>query len=113
MAIMNMAWNSRWAYGGDNGTSASMQINFAPTMAVAQVSLSNADGDGLCGGGINQYRTRTTPGGADSDHNFSWNTNSALPSLAFDHLMTSVTAEIVVGGDGQSGVMTLVVWLWS
>jgi hypothetical protein len=36
-----------------------------------------------------------------------------LPSLAFDHLMTSVTAELVVGGDGQSGVMTLVVWLWS
>ena len=50
MAINNMAWNSGWAYGGDNGTSVSMQVNFAPQMAVAQASLSGAEGGGLCMG---------------------------------------------------------------
>jgi hypothetical protein len=89
-----------------------MQINFAPTMAVAQASLSGADGAGLCMGGINQYRARETPAGPDQDHNFDWSSHFGYPPIAFDRLMTSVTATLVVGG-GQQGVMSLMVWLWS
>lgn len=109
MPVQNMSWASRWAY---NGASASMQINFAPQLAVAQASLSGANGEGLCMGGIKQYRTRTMPTGPDQDHNFTWNSNFGYPPTAFAPIMTSVTAELVVGGNGQQGVMTLLVWLW-
>jgi hypothetical protein len=112
MPVQNMAWNSRWAYGGDDGISASMQINFPPQLAVAQASLSGANGDGLCMGGITQFRTRTTPSGPDQDHNFGWDPNFGFPPVAFDPIMTSVSAELAVGGNGQQGVMTLLVWLW-
>jgi hypothetical protein len=112
MAIENMAWNWRWAYGGDPGTSVSMQINFPPQLAVAQASLSGANGDGLCMGGITQYRTRA-PNGQDEDHNFGWDPNFGFPPVAFDPAMSSVSAELAVGGNGQQGVMTLMVWLWT
>lgn len=105
MAVQNMAWNWGWAV--------SLQVNFAPTLAVAQCSLSQADGDGLCAGGITQYRTRTTPSGPDQDHNFGISGGSYwLPPVAFDPLMTSVSAELDVG-ENQQGTMTLMVWLWS
>jgi hypothetical protein len=95
MPVQNMAWNWIGGYGGDDGGSASIQVNFAPAMAVAQCSLSIADGDALVAGGITQYVTRTEPAGPDQDHNFSivgdtyW-----LPPMAYDPLMTSVTAEL-------------------
>lgn len=109
MAIQNMSWASRWAY---NGASTSMQINFGPQQAVAQASLSGANGNGLCMGGIKQFRTRTTPNGPDQDHNFNWDPNFGYPPVVFDRIMTSATAELVVGGGGQQGVMTLLVWRW-
>jgi hypothetical protein len=105
--VNNMAWNWAWA----SSSSASRQVNFAPTMAVAQVSLSGADGEGLCRAGITQYRTRTTPSGADHDHNFGWSTNFGYPPIAYDPIMTSVTADLVMGS-GQSGVMSVMVSLW-
>jgi hypothetical protein len=105
-----MAWNWMWAVGQ---YSQSAQVNFSPTMAVVLCSLSQADGDGLCAGGITQYRTRTQPDGPDQDHNFSksgltyW-----LPPVAYDPLMTGVTAELDVG-ENQQGTMSVMVWLWS
>jgi hypothetical protein len=109
MAVQNMAWNGGWAV----SSSVSFQVNFAPTQAVALCSLSQADGDGLCAGGITQYVTRTQPDGPDQDHDFSISAGSYwLPPLAYDPLMTSVSAELDVG-DNQQGTMTLLVWLWS
>jgi hypothetical protein len=110
MPIQNMAWHwgSAW-----NGATVTLQVNFAPQMAVAKASLSGANGDGLCMGGIRQYRTRTTPAGPDQDHNFQWNPQFGYPPVAYDPLMTSATADLVVGGSGQQGVMTLMVWLWT
>jgi hypothetical protein len=113
MPIQNMAWNWNWVFGGDSGGSASMQVNFGPTLAVAEASLSGANGDGLCMGGITQFRTRTQPDGPDQDHNFGWSSDFGFPPVAFDPIMTSVSAELDVGGNGQQGVMTLMVWLWS
>ncbi|HZZ11570.1 MAG TPA: hypothetical protein VFE79_12845 [Paraburkholderia sp.] len=112
MAINSMAWNWGWAYGGSGGTSASIQVNFAPQMAVAQASLSGADGNGLCMGGVSQYRTRASPDGQDEDHDFGWNSNFGYPPVAYDPIMSSVTAQLTVGGNGQQGVMTVLVWLW-
>ena len=109
MPVQNMAWNWNWAV----NSSASMQVNFAPTMAVAQCTLSQADGDGLCAGGITQYVTRTQPNGQDQFHNFGVSGGTYwLPPLAYDPLMTSVSAELDVG-DSQQGTMTLLVSLWS
>ena len=109
MPVQNMAWQWGWAV----GNSTSLQVNFGPTQAVALCSLSQADGDGLCAGGITQYRSRTTPSGPDQDHNFSvTGTTYWLPPMAFDPLMTSVSAELDTG-QNQQGTMTLMVWLWT
>lgn len=113
MPVQNMAWHWGAVYGGDPGGSVSLQVNFAPTQAVAQTTLSGASGDGLCMGGITQYRTRTQPNAPDQDHNFGWNPLFGYPPVAYDPTMTSVSARLHVGGDGQTGVMTLMVWLWS
>lgn len=104
MPIQNMAWSWNWAY--DDAT-ASMQVNFGAQMAVAQCSLSVADGEGLVAGGVTQVRTTT------GTHNFGISGGSYwLPPMAFDPHMTGVSAELDVGGD-QQGTMTLMVWLWS
>ena len=112
MAVTGMHYNWGWAYGGDNGISWSAQYNFSPGFAVAQTSLSMADGDGLVTCGITQYRKRAVPSGPDQDVNFGWNPNFGFPPSVYDPLMTSVTAELDVGGNGQQGVMTLNVWFF-
>lgn len=105
-----MAWHWNWAV--DNA-SASMQVNFSRQLAVAMCTLSQADGEGLCAGGVTQYRTRAAVNGPDTDHNFGIHGGTYwLPPMAFDPHMTSVSAELDVGGD-QQGTMTLMVWLWT
>jgi hypothetical protein len=112
MAVSGMNYSWGWAYGGDDGTSLSLQINFARSFAVAQVSLSGANADGFCQGGITQYRKRPDAGGPDKDVNFNWDPNGYPPSV-YDPHMTSASASLEVGGDGQGGVMTLSVWYFS
>jgi hypothetical protein len=109
MSVQNMAWNWAWAF----NSSQSLQVNFGPTQAVALCSLSQADGGGLVAGGITQYRTRSQANGPDQDHDFSISGETYwLPPMAYDPIMTSVTAELDTGQD-QQGTMTLMVWLWS
>jgi hypothetical protein len=108
MAVSGMRYHWGWAYESDW----SVQYNFSPSSAVAQCPLSMADGDGLCTGGITQYRTRPHPNGPVHDRKFSWNPNFGFPPSVYDPNMTSVTAELVVG-NGQQGVMTLNVWFFS
>lgn len=112
MSVTGMHYNTGWAYGGDDGYSYSVQYNFAPSNALAQTSLSAAIGDGLCACGIRQYRIRPVPNGPDQDINYGWNYIGAYPPSVYDLHMTSVTAELDVGGNGQSGYMTLNVWFW-
>ena len=113
MAVSGMNYNWGWAYGGDDGYSVSLQYNFARSYAVAQVSLSGASGDGFCSGGITQYRKRPVAGGPDQDVNFNWNPNFGYPATVDDPHMTSASASLEVGGNGQAGVMTLNVWFFS
>lgn len=67
---------------------------------------------GFVWGCITQYRTRQTPDGPDQEHDFGWDSNFGYPPVAYDPIMTSVSAELDVGGNYQQGVMTLLVWLW-
>jgi|SRR3954447_8582708 len=108
MPVQNMAWH----WGAAFSTSVSLQVNFAPTQAVAQCYLSQADGGGLTAGGITQYRSRATPTGPDQDHNFEVSNPAWLPPLAYDPLMTSASARLDEGQD-QQGTLTLLVSLWS
>lgn len=113
MAVTGMHYNSAWAFGGDNGYSYSVQYNFSPTPSVAQTSLSVvAGGGGFCTSGITQYRIRPVPNGPDQDINFGWNYIGAFPPSVNDPNMTSVTAEMQLGGGDQSGYMTLNIWFW-
>jgi hypothetical protein len=109
MPVQGAYYNWTWGIGHDTGGSGSLQINFRPSDALALVSLSMADGDGLCHTGIRQYRTRSVPTGPDQDHNFTWTHGFGLPPVARDPIMTSVTAQLTLGAR-QQGVMTLVVW---
>jgi hypothetical protein len=121
MPVENMVWavvEVGWTHGGSH----SIQVNFGPTMAVAQASLSavsevprvprlgGPSSDILWFYGmayISQYRTRTQPDGPDQDHNVG-------AYVAFDPLMTSATAALVVdGGGNQEVAMSMMVWLWS
>jgi|ERR1041385_7630863 hypothetical protein len=113
MAVSGMHYNWGWAYGGDDGYSVSLQYNFGRSYAVAQVSLSGANGDGLCMGGITQYRKRPVANGPDQDVNFGWSSNYGYPPSVYDPNMTSASATLEVGGNGQQGVITLNVWFFS
>ncbi len=99
---------------GDDGYTGSMQLNFPPSRAFAQVSLSQASGGGLIAVGISQYVTRRKADGADHYHNQSITFDSSgavltcYPPTAYDPLMTSVTATFTLG-DGQDVTGTLVV----
>jgi hypothetical protein len=107
MAVTGMHYT--WGWASDNDWS--VQYNFSPARAVAQVSLSQAVEQGLCAGGITQYRTKPLPNGPDHDVNFGWNPNFIYPPSVHDPQMTSVTAELVASV-GQQGTMTLNVWFF-
>lgn len=108
MPVSGMHYN----WGCATSSSWSVQYNFAPSFAVAQVSVIAFGGGGLHGGGVTQYRIRPDPNGPDQDVDFSWNSNFGYPPSVYDPNMTSVTAELDVGQD-QEGVMTLNVWFFS
>jgi hypothetical protein len=118
LPVQNMAWNWNSAAGGDNGFTGSVQVNFAPCMAVAQVSMSQCT-PGLGAIGISQYTTRATPSGPDQQHNNSmqfWPDGAVatwFPPVAYDPLMTAATATFNVGGNEQEITGTIMVWLWS
>src|SRR5262249_38343537 len=108
MAVIGMHYSWFWGYGGDNGGSGSITYSFPPGYAVAQVSLSAADGGGLCDIGISHYEVRPDPDGPNQAFDFPWPYTyiGAQPPSVDDPNMTEVTAEIDVGG-GQSALGTL------
>jgi len=106
--VQGAFYNWKWGSAGDSGASGSLQMNFRPIDALALTSLSLVAGGGLVGSGFSQYRSRN-PDGSDQDHNFAWDSTSGLPPIVRDSAMTSVTAELDLGGH-QQGVMTVLVW---
>ena len=112
MAVNGIWYSWMWADGGDDGGSVSCQINVAPAFGVALVSLSTADGEGLIGAGVTEFRFRNTPGGADNVVGFGWSPDFIYPPAVFHDLLSSVTATLVVGGD-QQGTATLMLWQFS
>jgi hypothetical protein len=113
MAVTSMFYNWMWAYGGDNGYSVSVQVGFSPAFGVAQVSLSAANGDGLCSAGVSEYEIRPDPNGPNQPITFGWDTNFGFPPAVYDPSLTSVTATMEVGGNGQNGTATLMTWQFS
>lgn len=113
MPVQNMAW--QWGWVDDNSATTSFEVNFAPTEAVALCSLSQVTGSYAFGtksaGGITQYRALTQPNGNEQDYNFSVSDGYWLPPMAYDKLMTSVSAQLFSGEPGAT--MTLMIWLWS
>jgi hypothetical protein len=118
LPVQAMAWNWNTAEGGDDGFTGSIQVNFAPSSAVAQVSISQCT-PGLGAIGISQFVTRATPAGPDQEHDNSmlfWPDGAVAawyPPVAHDPLMTGVTATFNVGGNEQQITGTVMVFLWS
>src|SRR5262249_3591795 len=89
VSMAGIYYDWRYCYSGNDGYSTSITYNFSRSTAVAQVSLSMADGDGLCVCGFTQYRHRPTAGGADKDVNYGWSQWYGYPPSVYDEHMTS------------------------
>lgn len=109
MALTGMLyyWDS-----ASDGNSRSIDINFPPSYTVAQTSLSFVSGEGLHAVGIRSYRSRPKADGAEEQVNFSWDPNSGYPPSVFHERMTSISAQLVVGGE-QQATATLNVWFFT
>jgi hypothetical protein len=116
MSCQSMAWNWDWVFGGSDGYTASMQVNFSPSNAFAQTSLSvGSPGLGIIG--ISQYVTRPQPNGPDQYNNLSavyagGGGIICYPPIAYDPAMTSVTALLVCGGGDDQMAGSLLVWIF-
>jgi hypothetical protein len=115
MAITGMFFSSAWAFGGDNGFSESVSIGFGPSFAAALTTLTEATGDGLVEIGISQFSFRPPGAATDTFVNhgpFDFGGNAAIPGVSNPN-MTSATATVTVGGNGQLGAGTLSVWFFA
>ncbi|MDP9175864.1 MAG: hypothetical protein M3O30_18660 [Planctomycetota bacterium] len=97
---------------GDNPASASVYLSFGPTYAIAQTALSQASGGGLCTAGFTQYTTRPDPNGGDLATNFSWDPLFGFPPDVWAEALSSVSAQLNVGGS-QSGSANVTVFFLS
>ena len=109
MAVTGIWYHWMWSY---DGSSASMHIAMAPTGGVAQVSLSAANGEGLCSAGITDYESRPVPNGPNVPHHFDWDTNFGFPPAISDASLTSVSAAIETGSQ-QNVTATLTLYQFS
>jgi len=114
MPVQSIFFNAVWVFGGNNGLDGTVTISFSPSPAVAQTSLSSIMSTGALVGGIHQYTTpNPDPTLPDLPTIFSYNPDYGLPPIVYDPNMTSVTAELGVGGDNTQAVLTLTVYLFS
>ncbi len=106
-------WN--WGAGGDDGISVGLHLSFGPSpYMIAQAALSNADGSGLMFAGITQYTVRPDPNGGDQPISFNWDPNFGFPAEVWDNNISSVSAEMDVGGGGDNfGKFSLTVFYLS
>jgi len=61
--------------------------------------------------GVTRYTTRPVPNGPDIPVTFNWDPNFGFPAEVWDHNMSSVSAEMDIGGGGQGGKFSLTVVL--
>ena len=113
MTVKGVNYHLRWAYGGPKGRTASVQYNFAQSNALAQTSLSSAVAQSACTCGITHYRVRPDFGGPDHDVNLDWNYFGAYPPVVHEPDLSSVTAWLWVGPNGDEGYMTLTIWFFT
>jgi hypothetical protein len=82
---------------------------------IAQCALSNAENSGeLLFSGVTEYTTRPDPNGADQPVTFNWDPYFGYPAEVWDHNMSSVSAEMDLGGGGGAyGKFSLTVFYLS
>jgi hypothetical protein len=99
----------KWGYGGDPGVSVGLYLSFGPSpYMIAQCALSNAVSNGLLFSGITQYTVRPVPNGPDQPVSFNWDPNFGFPAEVWDYNMSSVNAQMDIGGGGgQYGKFSL------
>ncbi|MDT5324075.1 MAG: hypothetical protein QOF25_1227 [Mycobacterium sp.] len=95
-----------WAH--DSDTTA--EVNIPAQGAMAQITLGQADGGGLCNSGIRGFRTRPNPAGPDNvtdfgDNFYNW------PNSVFDTNLSSVTFALALGQHQEgTGVCNFFFW---
>jgi hypothetical protein len=106
-------WN--WGVSGGPAISVGLYLSFSPAnYAIAQTALANAEpNNGIMFSGISEYTVRPEPNGPDLPVPFGWNTNFGYPAGVWDYNMSSVTAEMDVGGEYGSGSFNLTVFFLS
>ena len=112
MHIKGVSYHTRWAYGGHDGITASVQYNFAQSWAFAQTSLSTAVAQQICTCGISHYRLRPDFDGPDKDVNPAFNDFGGYKPALLEPDLSSVTALLWVGPNGEQGYMTLTIWFF-
>jgi hypothetical protein len=99
------AWN--WSFGGDDGHSVSIFVSFGPINGVAQTTLGTSFANGYAGLGFPTYTVRPDPNGVDIPINFGFSSYFDYPPNVWDAHLSSVTAELTVGGGLQSASFVL------
>lgn len=103
-------WN--WCFGGDDGYSATVYMSFAPINGVAQTTLGTCFADGYAGLGFPTYTVRPTHGGGDVPVTHGFNSYYDFPPNVWNDNLSSVTAELDLGGGLQSASFVVNVFAW-
>jgi len=91
----------KWCFGGDNGYSVSAYLSFSPINGVAQTTLATSFADGYAGVGFPVYTVRPKPNGGDVPMTHGFNEYFDYPPNVWDAHLSSVTAELDLGGNLQ------------
>jgi hypothetical protein len=108
--LIGTGW--KWCFGGDNGYSATLYMSFAPINGVAQTTLGTSFAFGFAGVGFPTYTYRPNPNGGDIPVNHGFSEYYDYPPNVWNAHLSSVTAELDMGGDLQSASMVVNVFAW-
>jgi hypothetical protein len=101
MPIVGQKSKGVWAWGGDDGYSYTVTVNFNPGAVHAQVGFTEVDGGGLHRVGIKGYRYRPDPNGAEKVVDFGdWPSWKSIVGVVDQ--MSSVTWGMAVGADQEA-----------
>jgi hypothetical protein len=92
----------RWCFGGSDGYSVSAYLSFSPINGAAQTTLATCFADGYAGVGFPVYTYRPTPNGGDIPVVHGFNEYFDYPPNIWNSTLSSVTAELDLGGDLQT-----------
>ncbi len=109
MAIVSQNSHNIHAYGGDDGVTYTASINFAPGTVHAQVCFYEVDGEGLHRAGIEGYRHRNDPSGADIPVDFGdWPNWKSIVGVINN--MTGITWGLALGGQQEARARLDIFW---